>query len=399
MRCTCTANSASGLARQGDLPVDPAVLRPVLRCVTWRTLISVLDQDRSINFCSFLTVARSWSCAALKILRRSRRTLPSWASPPSRRRPRRAGHASGSVHRHGVQLVPRFWRLVCFEFKGSPAHVSTPFGAGHQARYPASYPRARLEEPVVRPAVSCCLSAAGIRFLGTLSCRGIPPPSRSEPLHQRSPSLSDPAGCGRGPGPAAGRAVACRQCGTSARRSSSPSAPQTPTVCSPNIRSSSSRHSHWTGQPRQSRGGEFPVGAVSCSQRGGSSSVLTSRQAPSRATISASTRWAPAEVASTASRSRPTNRHRGPSWRTAARRPPIGHRRPWRPRRGWWRGTAAESPPLPAPLSARDASPAGARHDGSPDIPPTDQPREPTRRHEPTAATDRVRSCLQHSSV
>ena len=62
--------------------------------------------------------------------------------------------------------------------KGSPVHVSTPFRAGHQARYPASYPPAIREEfPVVRPAVSCCLSAAGVRFLDTLSCQtGFRPP-------------------------------------------------------------------------------------------------------------------------------------------------------------------------------------------------------------------------------
>ena len=62
--------------------------------------------------------------------------------------------------------------------KGSPVHVSTPFRAGHQARYPTSYPPALREEfPVVRPAVSCCLSAAGVRFLDTLSCQtGFRPP-------------------------------------------------------------------------------------------------------------------------------------------------------------------------------------------------------------------------------
>jgi hypothetical protein len=54
-----------------------AVLRPVLRCVTWRTLMSVFDQDRRTNFCRFLAVARSPFFAALKILHRSRRTRSS----------------------------------------------------------------------------------------------------------------------------------------------------------------------------------------------------------------------------------------------------------------------------------------------------------------------------------
>ena len=62
------------------------------------------------------------------------------------------------------------------------AHLPTsaPFRARAPARYPASYAGAIREEiPVLRPLSSCCLSAAGIRFLGTLSCQGIPPPLRS----------------------------------------------------------------------------------------------------------------------------------------------------------------------------------------------------------------------------
>jgi len=76
-----------------------------------------------------------------------------------------------SIHR-SVQLIPWFWHLLLLRFKGSPAHVGTPFRAGHQARYPASYPPTIREElPVVQSAVSCCVSAAGIRFLDTLSCQ------------------------------------------------------------------------------------------------------------------------------------------------------------------------------------------------------------------------------------
>src|SRR5262249_10862376 len=83
----------------------------------------------------------------------------------------------GSVH-ESVQLAPQFWHMRLLRFKGPPVHVSTPFGAGHQARYPASYPPTIREEfPVVRPAVSCCVSAAGVRFLDTLSCQtGFRPP-------------------------------------------------------------------------------------------------------------------------------------------------------------------------------------------------------------------------------
>jgi hypothetical protein len=56
--------------------------------------------------------------------------------------------------------------------------------------------------------------------------------------------------------------VACRQCGTSARRSSSPSAPHADRRSARRTsRGSSSRHSHWTGQPGKA-GWQAPVGAV-----------------------------------------------------------------------------------------------------------------------------------------
>jgi hypothetical protein len=77
-RCTCTASSILAWEVNATCPSIPAVLRPALRCVACRTLTSVLLQLRSINFCKFLTVARSCSCAALKIRCRSRRTLSSW---------------------------------------------------------------------------------------------------------------------------------------------------------------------------------------------------------------------------------------------------------------------------------------------------------------------------------
>src|SRR6266542_3216599 len=48
--CTCTATSARARLVSATCPSTPAVLRPVLRCVTWRTLISVLDQDANIQW-------------------------------------------------------------------------------------------------------------------------------------------------------------------------------------------------------------------------------------------------------------------------------------------------------------------------------------------------------------
>ena len=84
-----------------------------------------------------------------------------------------------SVHQ-GVQLVPRFQRLLPLRLKGSPAHVSALAGPGIRP-YPASYAGAIREEiPVLRPPSSCCLSAAGI-----FASWGPVPPGGSAPLTHR----------------------------------------------------------------------------------------------------------------------------------------------------------------------------------------------------------------------
>ena len=74
LRCTRSATPIRRAGVNATSPSTPAVTRPALRCVTWRTLTSVFDQDRSIIFCKDRTCAQSCSCVALKILRRSRRT-------------------------------------------------------------------------------------------------------------------------------------------------------------------------------------------------------------------------------------------------------------------------------------------------------------------------------------
>ena len=118
-------------------PSIPAVLRPALRCVTRRTLTSVLDRLRSISFCRFLTLGQSCSCAALKIRCRSRRTSSSRVrqsmASQSEDRVLRSVHrhrVHPRVRQHGVQLALRFRRLCPHRFKGSPAHVSTLSGPG-----------------------------------------------------------------------------------------------------------------------------------------------------------------------------------------------------------------------------------------------------------------------------
>ena len=137
-RCTCTASSILAWEVNATSPSIPAVLRPALRCVACRTLISVLLQLRSINFCRFLTVARFPSCAAVKIRCRSRRTLSSWCRQSTASQ--REGHVLGSVHHRVSNLSFGSGAQVRF---ASQAHLSTsaPLSRpGHRARYPASYP-------------------------------------------------------------------------------------------------------------------------------------------------------------------------------------------------------------------------------------------------------------------
>ena len=58
-------------------PSTPAVRRPALRSVTRRTLTSVFERDRSINFCDRRTLWRSPAPLAVKIHCRNRRTFRS----------------------------------------------------------------------------------------------------------------------------------------------------------------------------------------------------------------------------------------------------------------------------------------------------------------------------------
>src|SRR6266511_3713528 len=146
VRCTSTARSILAGAVNTTRPSTPAVPRPALRCVTCRTLTSVFDQLRSIIFCRFLTAARSPAFDALKILHRSRRTSSSCT-----------GHTIVSQSRFSssgpftitVSNLPfGSGGFGASSFKGSPATRQPAFAAGHQARYPASYPKPhRLERP------------------------------------------------------------------------------------------------------------------------------------------------------------------------------------------------------------------------------------------------------------
>ena len=162
------------------LPSTPAVLRPALSSVTRRTATSALARERSINFCRLRTFFRSPA--------RDRREDP-LPQPPyvlldvraNPRRPSRRlvlgsvhhGRSSATTvsvrlqHHRGVQLAPS----VPVSGSSSPpqAHptrVSTLSGRGIRP-YPASYAENHRRRSQRRSfPVSCCLSAAGIRFSG-----------------------------------------------------------------------------------------------------------------------------------------------------------------------------------------------------------------------------------------
>src|SRR5512133_3468617 len=95
---------------------------------------------------------------------------------PGSRRHRWGGER---VSRHVSNLSLGSGSHLHWSFKGSPAHVSNPFGSGPQVRYPASYPPAATWGAATSPVVSCRLSATGICFLGILFSPGIPLSSRS----------------------------------------------------------------------------------------------------------------------------------------------------------------------------------------------------------------------------
>src|SRR6266542_2700513 len=177
--CTCTATSARAWLVSATCPSTPAVLRPVLRCVTWRTLISVLDQDRSINFCRFLTVARSPSFAALNILHRSRRTRSSFTRQPtcSQASPSKTESRSSGPFTEVSNFPLSSGICVYFDSK---AHLSTSAPLSGPGTRPVSG-QLSADPPGGVPSIAAC------GFLLPFSCRrsllghpvlpdGIPPP-------------------------------------------------------------------------------------------------------------------------------------------------------------------------------------------------------------------------------
>src|SRR5215470_7007971 len=144
--CTRTATSSLAVEVNASSPSIPAVLRPALRCVTRRTLTSVLDRLRSISFCRFLTFGQSCSCAALKIRCRSRRTSPSQDCQSMAAQPGTAPSGPFTITASTVVSDSMASNLP-FGSGGlgrmaSKAHLPTsaPSRVRAAARYPAGYP-------------------------------------------------------------------------------------------------------------------------------------------------------------------------------------------------------------------------------------------------------------------
>jgi hypothetical protein len=124
---------ASGLNTTS--PSTPAVKRPALRSVTRRTLTSVLERDRNINFCRLRTFARSPACDAVKIRCRNRRTFVSAARQSTWRHARVA--SSGPFTTTFVvasNLSSGSGASVILLFTDSPDRVSTLSGPGTKSR-------------------------------------------------------------------------------------------------------------------------------------------------------------------------------------------------------------------------------------------------------------------------
>ena len=126
--------------------------------------------------CSDRTVAQSCSRVALKILRRNRITFCSWTRQSTKSHS--TATSSGPFTTTVSNLPLRFIRPSASMFKGSPAHVSTLSSPAARAGIRPVPHDGRLEQQP-RCRESRRLSATGVRLLGILSRRGIPPLLRS----------------------------------------------------------------------------------------------------------------------------------------------------------------------------------------------------------------------------
>lgn len=150
--CTQSASSAFCCGSNAVFPSIPAVLRPALSCATRRTLSSVLEWDRSISFCRFLTLARSPACDAVKIRCRKRLTLLSAASQST--------WDQSTSSSSGPFIPPCPGMMSNLSFGSSVVVISLSTGSPDPRQpsfesstswYPASYTRLPAEELISSP--------------------------------------------------------------------------------------------------------------------------------------------------------------------------------------------------------------------------------------------------------
>ena len=134
----------------------------------------------AVSFCRFRTVAQSRSRVALKILCRSRRTLPSCSRQSMASQSRHVLRSVRSVHRGTVSNLPfGSGGLISVSVQRLTCPRQHPFGPSHQGWYPASYPGRPAEEPAMSPWFPVAFRPPAFASWASCSRRGVPLPSRS----------------------------------------------------------------------------------------------------------------------------------------------------------------------------------------------------------------------------
>jgi hypothetical protein len=197
--CTRTAICPRAFDDRATRPSTPAVRRPALRCATWRTLSSTFDQERSIIFCSDRTCAQSCSRVALKILCRSRRTLPSWVRQSMASQ---SSTPSGPFTSSVSNLSLSSERPVRHQrSKAHLPHVSALSGPATGAGIRPVMPGRSAEEPTMLPGFPAAFRPPAFASWASCSRRGFRP-SCDRPT---GPDGPDPTGLPRSTHPRCGR--------------------------------------------------------------------------------------------------------------------------------------------------------------------------------------------------
>lgn len=151
-------------AAQHDPAVDPGRLAASVDLRHPSHAQQSVRPGQSISFCRLRTFFRSPALLAVKIRCRSRRTSPSTCRQSTASQSRTSSSGPFTMMVSNLPLSSSVSDHLLST--GSPDPRQLPFGPGIRP-YPTSYAQTtRRRVPVLRPAVSCCLSAIGIGFLG-----------------------------------------------------------------------------------------------------------------------------------------------------------------------------------------------------------------------------------------